>query len=102
MNEAISTQAAAARQQVLEAYRGQLRLVRSRIDGYWRERATTLDGSGPAETRFLKVIADGTAEGLIVLGANGLIDYPDNSRPGSTEAALEPSLATAERAGASS
>jgi hypothetical protein len=47
------------------------------------------------------VIEDGTAEGLIVLGANGLIDYPDNSRTSSTEAALEPLLAAAERAGAS-
>ena len=36
MNEAITTQASAARQRVLEAYRGQLRLVRSRIDANWR------------------------------------------------------------------
>jgi two-component system, OmpR family, phosphate regulon sensor histidine kinase PhoR len=102
MNEAITTQATAARQQVVEAYRGQLRLVRSRIDGYWRERASALDGSGPAEARFLKFIGDGTAEGVIVFDANGLIDYPDNSRSGSTEAALEARLAAAERAGPSS
>jgi signal transduction histidine kinase len=102
MNEAITTQAASARQPVLEAYRGQLRLVRSRIDAHWRERASALDGVGPAESRFLRLIADGTAEGLIVLDANGLIDYPDNSRAGSTEAALEPRLAAAERAGSPS
>jgi two-component system, OmpR family, phosphate regulon sensor histidine kinase PhoR len=98
MNEAITTQAASARQQVLEAYRGQLRLVRSRIDANWRERAAALDGGGPAETRFLKLIEAGAAEGLIVLDANGLVDYPDNSRAGSTEALLEPRLAAAERA----
>jgi signal transduction histidine kinase len=99
MNEAITTQAASARQRVLEAYRGQLRLVRSRIDEHWREQASALDGSGSPEKRFLKLIGDGTAEGLIVFDANGLIDYPDNSRAGSTEAVLEPSLASAERAG---
>ena len=98
MNEAITTQAASARQQVLEAYRGQLRLVRSRIDAHWRERASALDGSGTAERRFLELIEDGTAEGLIVLDANGLIDYPDNSRAGSMEAALAPRLAAVERA----
>jgi signal transduction histidine kinase len=97
MNEAITTQASSARQRVLEAYRGQLRLVRSRIDANWRERASALDGSGPAETRFLKLIEDGTVEGLIVLDANGLVDYPDNSRAGSTEALLVPRLAAAER-----
>src|SRR5262245_44461771 len=80
MNEAITTQAASARQRVLEAYRGQLRLVRSRIDARWREQAAALDGSGPAEARFLELIQAGTAEGLIVFDANGLIDYPDNSR----------------------
>jgi len=102
MNEAITTQAASARQQVLEAYRGQLRLVRSRIDAHWREQASALNGSGPAERRFLTLIADGTAEGLIVIDANGLIAYPDYSRSGSTEAALEPGLAAAERAGSPS
>jgi signal transduction histidine kinase len=102
MNEAITTQAASARQQVLEAYRGQLRLVRSRIDAHWRERASALDGSGTAERRFLELIEDGTAEGLIVLDANGLIDYPDNSRAGSMEAALAPRLAAVERAGSPS
>src|SRR5262245_1831133 len=75
MNEAITTQAASARHRVLEAYRGQLRLVRSRIDAHWRERAAALDGSGSAEQRFLELIGNGTAEGLIVFDANGLIDY---------------------------
>jgi signal transduction histidine kinase len=102
MNEAITTQASAARQRVLEAYRGQLRLVRSRIDAHWRERAAALDGHGPSEPRFLRLIADGTAEGVILLDANGLVEYPDYSRAGSTEAALEPVLAAAERAGSPS
>jgi len=97
MNEAITTQAASAEQRMLEAYRGQLRLVRSRIDEHWRQQASALDGSGPAEKRFLKLIEEGTAEGLIAFDANGFIDYPDNSRVGSIEAVLEPSLASAER-----
>ena len=35
-NGAIGTQSAAARGRVLDAYRGQLRLVRARIDTHWR------------------------------------------------------------------
>jgi signal transduction histidine kinase len=50
MNEAITTQASAARQRVLEAYRGQLRLVRSRIDAHWRERAAGARWPGSLRT----------------------------------------------------
>jgi hypothetical protein len=48
LNEVVSTQTAATRQRVLEAYRGQLRLVRSRVDAHWRLRVARLSVAGTA------------------------------------------------------
>src|SRR5712691_10312837 len=42
MNAAAASQAESARQSILEAYRGQLRLLRDRIDSYWEKRAAAL------------------------------------------------------------
>src|SRR4029079_4486469 len=39
MNDALARESAASHQRVLEAYRGQLRLVRSRLDPIWRAHA---------------------------------------------------------------
>jgi hypothetical protein len=46
MNEALARESEASRQRVLEAYRGQLRLVRERLDPLWRVHAASLDGAG--------------------------------------------------------
>jgi signal transduction histidine kinase len=97
MNEAISTQAASTQQRVLEAYRGQLRLVRSRIDAHWREQAARLDGSGHAEARFLRLMQEGTADGAVFLDGDGLVEYPDRVRPGSAALTIEARLMAAER-----
>ena len=43
MNRAVAMETAAGQQQVLEAYRGQLRLVRSRLDPLWRAHAAHLE-----------------------------------------------------------
>ena len=43
MNRAAAMETAAGQQQVLEAYRGQLRLVRSRLDPIWRAHAARLE-----------------------------------------------------------
>ncbi len=43
MTAALENDAAAAQQRILGAYRGQLRLVRSRLDGLWRTQATAPD-----------------------------------------------------------
>ena len=42
MNEAAQSQAESARQSVAEAYRGQLRFLRDRIDAFWLARAAAL------------------------------------------------------------
>ena len=48
---------------MLEAYRGQLRLVRSRLDPIWRAHAARLNTSGvrPAQ-RFAELMVDQAAE----------------------------------------
>ena len=76
MNEALATESAAAAQRVRDAYRGQLRLVRSRLDGVWRMQAARLDVGGAPERHFARLIADEIAEGAIVLDADGAVAYP--------------------------
>src|SRR5579863_3761547 len=61
MNEAARGQARAAKQSVEEAYRGQLRFVRDRIDAYWESRANALAqsaGTGGAADFARNVKAD--------------------------------------------
>jgi signal transduction histidine kinase len=77
MNETVATQSAAARRSVLEAYRGQLRLVRSRVEGHWRTHATLISGTDDPERRFARLILDQTADGLVLLDADGSVAYPD-------------------------
>lgn len=98
MNEAITTQAASARQQVVDAYRGQLRLVRSRIDAHWREQAARLDGEDGPEARFLALTGQEGADGGIVLAADGHVEYPDRTpRAQSARPTIERRLVAAER-----
>lgn len=82
MNAAVKAQAEAARQGVADAWRGQLRFVRDRVDAYWRERADGLDrvSGGPAE--FARQVKGGRADSLIFVKP----DYP----AASIEAATDP------------
>ena len=57
MNDALTRESAASHQRVLEAYRGQLRLVRSRLDPIWRAQAASLNAdAGIPEQRFERLI----------------------------------------------
>jgi two-component system, OmpR family, phosphate regulon sensor histidine kinase PhoR len=98
MNDALTRESAVSHQRVLEAYRGQLRLVRSRLDPIWRAHAETLNTSsgGPGQ-RFERLITGELAEGAILLTPEGTVEYPDRSevRQGADTDALEHALATA-------
>jgi len=97
MNEAVTTQTAAARQSVLEAYRGQLRLVRSRVDEHWRAHAARLDGDDEPPQHFAQLIHDGLADGAVLLAPDGRVSYPDRAdRPSRAAAAIDQALAEAE------
>ena len=76
MNEAVAAQSEAARQSVLDAYRGQLRLVRGRVDAHWRDVAATLNASGTPEERFARLVEQEAAEGVAILRPDGSLLYP--------------------------
>src|SRR4051812_13993656 len=67
MNAAVANDAAAAQQRVLVAYRGQLRLVRSRLDALWRAQAERLNAPGDPSQEFQRLITAEAAEGAVLL-----------------------------------
>ena len=80
MNRAAAIQTTAGQQQVLEAYRGQLRLVRSRMDPLWRAHAAHLEeGDATPEERFTRLVTQEQADGVLMLGDDGTLLYPDRA-----------------------
>jgi signal transduction histidine kinase len=78
MNDALARESAASHQRVIEAYRGQLRLVRSRLDPIWRAHAASLNtGAGTPEQRFERLITRESVDGVVLLNEEGAVEYPD-------------------------
>lgn len=78
MNDAARSQADAARRSVVEAYRGQLRLVRDRVDSLWRGRAAVLQlrsGTWMAPD-FPRTIDAAGADSVLLLGPKNTVEYP--------------------------
>ena len=79
MNEAMTNQRDAARQKLAEAYRGQLQLVRDRLDADWEKRAAGLDreaASGAAPAAFERCVRNGMADAVVFLNPDGSVAYP--------------------------
>ena len=78
MNVAASSEASSARQSVIEAYRGQLRLIRDRVDAEWEKRASELAKQAARGTPedFARILAAGTADSVIMFRADGNPAYP--------------------------
>ena len=79
ISEGISNQRDLARRSLGEAYRGQLRLVRERIDSFWEERARSLDSRTESDSPslfFEHSVRDGLADSVIVLNRDGSPAYP--------------------------
>lgn len=78
MNEAVEHQATASRASLAEAYRGQLRLLRSRLDASWQSRVAALEADLPrsAAPAFHKLVTSGAADSVIVLARDGTPAYP--------------------------
>src|ERR1019366_3628611 len=71
MNAAVNNQRDASRRTLSEAYRGQLALLRDRVDAYWALRASDLEREtreGPAPAVFERVVKLGLADSAVVLG----------------------------------
>jgi signal transduction histidine kinase len=96
MNDALTRESESSHQRVLEAYRGQLRLVRSRLDPIWGAQAASLNaGAGSPEQRFERLITSESVDGAILLNAQGAIEYPNPDAVNSSERqALEQQLVT--------
>lgn len=78
MNEAMTAQLAAARQELTAAYRGQLRLIGDRIAERWRARAEALAlaPDEPPAAAFTRFVTAGVADAVIVSDADGAPAYP--------------------------
>jgi hypothetical protein len=83
MNEAAKNQATLARQNLTDAYRGQLRLIRDGIDTYWAERLAALDANAGAGTPsdFKRIVTSGLADSVILLNDDGTVAYPSLAAP---------------------
>jgi signal transduction histidine kinase len=79
MNAAVTSESAASQQRVLEAYRGQLRLVRARLDPLWRAHVAKLDATGSPERQFERLITQEHADGAVILDDRGAVLYPERS-----------------------
>jgi signal transduction histidine kinase len=77
MNETITTQAEAARRTVREGHRGQLRLVRSRVETHWRAHAASLRAAGDPRQQFAQLVRDQIVDGVVLLAADGTVAFPD-------------------------
>ena len=88
IDQSARSETAAARQTLMEAYRAQLRLVRSRVDSYWNERAALLSQKGAAgnASAFKQIVVDGLADSVVFIGDGGSIVYPDKDRASADEA----------------
>jgi signal transduction histidine kinase len=76
MSEAVEAQSAAARQSVLDAYRGQLRLVRGRIEAHSIVSAARLTHTDNPEQDFARLVVNEIADGVVLLDSDGGIVYP--------------------------
>ena len=77
MNDALTRESETSRQRVLEAYRGQLRLVRARLDPLWRAHAASVDAAGDPERQFQQLIVSQMADGAVFLDRDGVATFPD-------------------------
>ena len=99
LNEAITSQTTAARQQLLEAHRAQLRVIRSGVVTGWQARSAALNrqAGGDAAGIPAALTASG-ADALILLDRKGAVTYPaDTTRAGTASAAGTARMLDAQR-----
>jgi signal transduction histidine kinase len=78
MNEAVNNQRDVARQKLAEAYRGQLALVRDRLEAYWEKRASDLErkAGAVAAVAFQSCVTERLADSAVFLNPLGGVAYP--------------------------
>jgi signal transduction histidine kinase len=80
MNQAVSNERLAARQKLQEAYGAQLETAAARVRESWVqfEVPPQLD-TAPATVAFAEVIRSGRADGAVIRGESGAVEYPDEA-----------------------
>jgi signal transduction histidine kinase len=76
MNEAVQTQSAANRRTVLEGYRAQLRLVRSRVEAHWDAHAAQIARAPQSSDRFAELLDAASSDGAILFDEYGHVAFP--------------------------
>lgn len=85
MSDAVARQSAASRQMTLDAHRGQLRLLRGRLESFWQPHAARLElqsAGGGTRTRptldqqFAALIAEQHLDGAVLLDADERVAFP--------------------------
>jgi signal transduction histidine kinase len=84
MNKAAQNERLAVRQQLADAYRGQLSLARERLEAQWKQMADDLEtqaDSLPAPALFAKVVRAGSADAVVCFDSSGNLVYPSTVPP---------------------
>jgi signal transduction histidine kinase len=79
LNQAIRNERLAAKQRLVEAYRGYLPLLRNRLETYWQQQAAALEaaaGKLPPPAAFAACVRAGLADGVVCYDAAGRPAYP--------------------------
>src|SRR5579863_9789003 len=67
MNQAAKTEATAARQEITEAYRNELRIGRDQVETYWETRAAALHAESPRD--FQRIVTSRLADSVVFLAS---------------------------------
>ena len=79
LNQVVHNERLAAKQRVVEAYRGYLPLLRTRLETYWQQQAAALEtaaGKSPAPAAFAACVRTGLADSVVCYDATGRLAYP--------------------------
>jgi signal transduction histidine kinase len=79
LNQAIRNERLAAKQRLVEAYRGYLPLLRSRLETYWQQQAAAIEaaaGKSPPPAAFAACVRAGLADSVVCYDAAGRLAYP--------------------------
>lgn len=81
MNQAVRNEHLAMRQQLMDAYRHNLALARTRLDAYWINAARAVETNTlPAPAFFAAAVRADLADAVVCLDAGGKVVYPEPGR----------------------
>jgi signal transduction histidine kinase len=82
MREAVLNARLAVRQQLAEAYLGQLGLMQKRVEEHWRHELERFDRDTPGPALFARAIREGWADAVVCFDSAGSVVYPQVNAEG--------------------